>query len=79
MRVCRCEVLPQATLEAMRAASGASVMAQARTWLPATPAWQRTLHILWRRLWFTGRRCYRFVASRQASAITGFRMPVKST
>ncbi len=71
-------ILPEATLRAFRQAAAAARAGEARTWLPATPRWRRSLQVLARRLRFAGRRAYRFVASRQASAITGFRMPVKS-
>ena len=71
MTTSRAGILPEATLRAFREAAAAGNVGQARTWLPATPAWQRTLQIFWRRLWFAARRSYRLVLARQASAISG--------
>ena len=78
MKTCRAEILPEATLRAFRQAAAAAKAGEARTWLPATPPWRHSLRVLGRRLRFAGLRAYRFVLARQASAIAGFRMPVKS-
>ena len=59
MKACRADILPAATLRAFRDAAAAGKVGEARTWLPATPAWQHTVQVLWRRLWFAGLRVYR--------------------
>jgi hypothetical protein len=50
MKACHADILPVATLRAMREAAAASGAGDARTWLPTTPLWRRAIEFTWRQI-----------------------------